>query len=700
MTAVPPPGAIKFTSVKPDCVRVCWGPPEGLTAPHTFRVSWTGAGIREQHDVQGLGITVQVRSPGEEYTFTVATLQDNKQSPCVSATMLTDVPPPESVSVKMDLPSVLVSWRKPAGVDQASYMVTLRAGGECLQTLSIRSLHHSFEELDIGRQYITSVSTVLNGRQSNPVLKRIQTNIPVPEKVTVGSITPTSAELSWSLQVMQQIPHRFLISYWCEGTEPQIISTAMCSITLKDLQPNTQYTISVCCELENGEKSEAASSRIKTDDFVPEGLIVDALNEETSIVPEEFAAHLYHGSDARWMAVVRWNQPQGLQHIPHRFQICCSSKGIEQKTSRKSCSITLQGLQSNTHYKISVCCELQGGKKSKMAITTFHTSERRIVLFGKTGDGKSSAGNSILGEEVFTVGSCQHGVTNQCISHSKIINGRKYTVIDTPGFFDPGIPEDTLITEVSKCIFASAPGPHAFVIVLRVGRHTEHEQQTMKKITHIFSDDAFKHAVILFTHGEDLEGKTIQEFVNGGQDTQRKGTTLKDIVEKCHNNYHVIDNKHWTQEEGGKSKKTEVANLLNTIEQIVEYNRAGGADYYTNEIMVLVELAIQDEMHKIRQTEQNQQLTDSDIRERAKKIVERRIMLNKCAVTVTVMLLGFVYLPAIPPQEIHKTIKIASATATNPFQAIVDALQKLHDRLPSTFSGFGVCYSALYEKMD
>ncbi|XP_063069297.1 fibronectin-like [Engraulis encrasicolus] len=710
-TDVPSPGPIDFISVKPDSLSLCWGPPEGLTKPPKFRVSWMGGGKEERMEVPGLGITIQSLSPGEKYTFTVATVEEGRQSPCVSATEHTDIPPPENLNVRLDLPSAAVSWSEPAGVGHLSYMLNLYSDGKCVDTVSGTFLEYSYPELVIGREYIITVSTVLNGRQSKAVSRTFQTNIPVPERVCVGSVTPTSADLSWSVQGMQQIPHRFRISYWCEGTEPWTMYAALPTTTLTDLQPDTQYTISVCCELDNGGESEATLGSIKTGDFVPDGLLVDALDEETPRnVPRD--ANVYnnytiyngtaYGSDGRWKAEVRWSQLQGLQHIPHKFLICCSSEEDGQmRTSTESCSITLQDLQSDTQYEVTVRCELQGGKKSKMATTTFHTSERRIVLLGKTGDGKSSVGNSILEEEVFTVDSSQHGVTHQCLSHSKIINGRKYTVIDTPGFFDSGIAEDSLIPEIVKCIFHSAPGPHAFVIVLRVGRHTEHEHQTMDKIRNIFSDDAFKHGVLLFTHGEDLGEKTIQEFVSEEQGTQRRGTTLHDLVEKCHDNYHVIDNKHWTQEGGDKSKKTQVANLLNTIEQMVEYNRADGADYYTNEIMVLVELAIQDEMQKIRQTEQNQQhqLTESDIRKRAKKIVERRIMINKNVVTAVVMLLGLVYLPAIPKEKIRETIQIASATANNPFQAIEKALKKLNDLRPSVLSLFRGHFRQ-YQQMD
>ncbi|XP_031433188.2 fibronectin-like [Clupea harengus] len=264
-TAVPPPGPIEFTSVKPDSVCLSWGPPEGLAGPHRFRVTWSGEGSQEHLQVQDLKLDVQGLTPGEEYLFTVATLSDDgRLSSCVSATVCTDIPPPGCLTVAVDLTSVSVTWSKPEGVVQASYLLTLYRDGECLNTVSIRSLQHRYE-FEMKAEYTISVSTVLKGGQSKPISKTITTSYPVPEKLTVSSVTPTSANLSWSLhQGMEQFPHSFPISYHSEETELQTTSTESCSTTLTGLTPGTKYTVTVCCELRDGGRSQAATLVIKT----------------------------------------------------------------------------------------------------------------------------------------------------------------------------------------------------------------------------------------------------------------------------------------------------------------------------------------------------------------------------------------------------------------------------------------------------
>ncbi|XP_030286096.1 uncharacterized protein LOC115589393 [Sparus aurata] len=237
------------------------------------------------------------------------------------------------------------------------------------------------------------------------------------------------------------------------------------------------------------------------------------------------------------------------------------------------------------------------------------SNERRIVILGKTGAGKSRLANTIFGEDVFKIDHTINSGTSKCEAETRSVNGRSITLVDTPGLFDTDGSEEEMKPEIVRCITECAPGPHAFLIVLKVEKFTEQEQEVINKIQKYFSEEAFKYATVLFTHGDDLlEGETIEDFVY----QKRK---VRNLVNKCGGRCHVVDNKYWKEKPKHeyRSNQFQVEELLKTMDKMVMENNGG---YYTNEMLQAVEQMIKHEEENMRQSPGN--MTEEEIRKKAK----------------------------------------------------------------------------------
>uniref|UniRef100_A0A096MIC3 GTPase IMAP family member 8 n=1 Tax=Poecilia formosa TaxID=48698 RepID=A0A096MIC3_POEFO len=189
-------------------------------------------------------------------------------------------------------------------------------------------------------------------------------------------------------------------------------------------------------------------------------------------------------------------------------------------------------------------------------------TELRIVLIGgrynNLPSGKSSAGNFILGQNVFNTSRR----TAQSEARQQEVFGRRVTVVDTPGWWWGSSRENTPKLdqiEIQNSVHLCPPGPHVFLLVIPVSLHlSQRVKASLKQHLELLNADVFSHTIVLFTTLNPCSDETVESKI-------RTSPVLQWILQQCGDRKHFLNISN-------REDRDQVKKLLKKIETLIAIN--------------------------------------------------------------------------------------------------------------------------------
>lgn len=202
-------------------------------------------------------------------------------------------------------------------------------------------------------------------------------------------------------------------------------------------------------------------------------------------------------------------------------------------------------------------------------------------------------------------------ITTKCSHTSAVRFERKILVVDTPGIFDTKQSNHNIQREILKCMSITSPGPHAFILVLSISRHTEEEQKSIQHFVDSFGVNIFKYFIILFTKKDDLDidKKSLEDYIEDAPQN------LKAVIKKCGGRVIAFNNRL-----EGEASDLQVESLLIMISNNVRNNND---DYYTNEMIIAAEKVLREREAEI--VKEAEKKREQELKEIEKKLKEKFI---------------------------------------------------------------------------
>ncbi|XP_033899677.3 fibronectin-like isoform X1 [Acipenser ruthenus] len=221
-------------------------------------------------------VTLSDLLPGIEYNISIYAVEENQESvPLVIQQTTAGDPRPETVPRPTDLQfvdvtdvKITIMWSPPQG-EVSGYRVTVLpvnlpgASGEKLELPVGRNSFAEVTGLQPGTTYRFQIYAVHRGKASEPLEGDHTTKIDAPTNLQFVNVTEDSAIVVWGAPRAKIAGYRLLLSISGEHPRPFNVAPKVNRYHLRNLHPDTQYTVAVVA-VKGNQQSPEVTGRFST----------------------------------------------------------------------------------------------------------------------------------------------------------------------------------------------------------------------------------------------------------------------------------------------------------------------------------------------------------------------------------------------------------------------------------------------------